>query len=212
MAKVNLNFKNNTLPKVLIACEYSGVVREAFNKQNFEVWSCDLLPSEIEGGNHYQGNVFDILHLDWDLMIAHPPCTHLCVSGARHFKNKLKEQNEALEFFYALCENQIPRICVENPVGIVSTRYKPPTQYIHPYYFGDPASKKTGLWLKNLPKLEPTNIVIPNKIKTKSGKIYDEWWYKTSLVPYKDRGKVRSKTFQGIADAMVHQWGPLLSV
>jgi len=180
--------------KILIACEFSGVVREAFRKQGHDAWSCDLLPSDIEG-NHFWGDVQEFLDNGWDMMIAHPPCTHLAVSGARWFKDKLEEQKEAIEFFMQLINSPIRRICVENPVSIMSTRYRKPDQYIQPWQFGHGETKKTCLWLKNLPLLKPTNIV-----EGREGRIW-------KLPPSKDRWKLRSVTYQGIADAMAEQWG-----
>jgi len=182
--------------KVLIACEFSGVVREAFHKLKHEVWSYDYLPPEIPGA-HIQGDVTEVLDDYWDMMIAFPPCTHLCVSGARWFKNKQKEQKEALDFIRLLLDAPIKRICLENPIGVISTKIRKPDQIIQPYQFGHGETKATCLWLKNLPKLKPTNIV--------EGRGHSIWY--TS--PGKDRGKNRSRTFQGIADAMAEQWGDL---
>jgi len=188
--------------KVLIACEFSGIVREAFKKLGHDAWSCDLLPTEIPG-QHIQDDVLKHLDEGWDLMIAHPPCTHLAVSGAVWFPKKRKEQAEALEFVRKLMDASIEKICIENPVSIISTRIKKPTQIIQPYMFGDEVQKTTCLWLKNLPNLKPTKIVGKGKFITfKSGKKMSEWtankWGK---------GHERSRTFQGIADAMAEQWG-----
>ena len=179
---------------VLIACEYSGVVRDAFIKRGHNAISCDLLLSDLPGP-HYHGDIFDVINDDFDLMIAHPPCTHLCSSGARWFKDKIKEQKLGVEFFMALINAPIAKICVENPIGIMSSMYKKPTQYIHPWEYGHGETKKTCLWLKNLPTLKPTNIV--------SGRENRIW----KLGPSKDRWKLRSKTYQGWADAMADQWG-----
>lgn len=190
---------------VLVACEYSGIVREAFNKMGHNAWSCDLLPTEIEG-NHIQGDILHLLNDDdyWDLMIAHPPCTHLAVSGARWFKDKKEEQKQAIEFFMALVNSTIKKICVENPVSIMSTRYRKPDQIIQPWQFGHDASKRTCLWLKNLPLLEPTEIIIKDIYanQTPSGQ--------NKLGPSPDRGKIRGKTYKGIAEAMANQWGGVL--
>lgn len=196
--------------KVLVACEYSGVVREAFNKRGHDAWSCDLLPSEKEG-NHIIGDVEYLLATrnEWDLMIAFPPCTHLAVSGARYFKKKIASgvQGKAKSFFMWLAnQHQIPRIAIENPVGIMSTYWRKPDQIIQPYWFGNPESKKTCLWLKNLPLLKPTNILTAPECgfwnnQTPSGQ--------NKLGPSDDRAKIRSKTYQGIADAMAEQWGGL---
>lgn len=190
--------------RVLIACEYSGTVREAFSKRGHDAVSCDFLPSDIPGG-HYQGDVRDILDHGWDLMIAHPPCTHLAVSGARWFKDKQKEQAEALEFVDLLMHAPIPRICIENPVSIISSRIRKPDQIIQPWQYGHEATKTTCLWLTNLPQLVPTKIVGKGRRHvTKSGKSLPEWY---NLPPSEDRWKLRSKTFEGIAEAMAQQWG-----
>lgn len=198
--------------RVLCACEFSGTVRDAFARQGHDAWSCDLLPTETPG-NHYQGNVLDILDDGWDLMIAHPPCTDLAVSGSRHFEKKRVNgsQEASIAFFLALTKTSIPRTCIENPVSIMSTIYRKPDQYIHPYYFGDPVSKKTCLWLKNLPLLRSSNVVKPEIKRTKSGKSYDAWWLQTSSLPMAIRGKMRSITFIGLACAMASQWCDLPS-
>ena len=180
--------------KVLVACEYSGTVRDAFAKKGHEALSCDLLATD-KPGKHYQGNVFDIINDGWDLMIAHPPCTHLAVSGARWFKDKVIEQAEALDFVRGLMNADIDRICIENPVSIISSRIRKPDQTIQPWQFGHGETKRTCLWLKGLPKLAPTNIV--------DGRDQRIW----KLPPSQNRWKVRSVTFQGIADAMANQWG-----
>ena len=190
--------------RVLIACEFSGIVREAFRKRGHDAWSCDLLPSEIYG-NHYEGNVLDVLDDRWDLMIAHPPCTRLSVSGARYWKEKRGEQEQAIKFFMEFADAQIPKICVENPVGIISTVWRKPDQYIQPYEHGHKISKKTGLWLKGIPLLTPTNTVEPEWIYYKNGGRCSPDHYKTAFS--KDRERLRSITYQGIADAMAEQWG-----
>ena len=182
--------------KVLVACEYSGVVRDAFLKQGHNAISCDLLPTE-QPGPHYEGNVLDILDNGWDLMIAHPPCTHLAVSGARWFKDKQQEQKEALDFVRILLDAPIKHIALENPVSVISSKIRKPNQIIQPWQFGHGETKKTCLWLKNLPPLQPTNIV--------EGREQRIW----KLPPSKDRWKLRSITYQGIADAMAEQWGNL---
>ena len=190
--------------KVLIACEYSGVVRDAFLTRGHDVISCDILPTEREGP-HIEGDVLDVLNENWDLMIAHPPCTHLAVSGARWFKNKVEEQKEALQFVKTLLDAPIPRIALENPVSVISTRIRKPDQIVQPYWFGHEATKTTCLWLKNLPLLEPTNMVGKGERHiTKSGRSLPKWY---NLPPSADRGKLRSLTFQGMADAMASQWG-----
>jgi hypothetical protein len=180
--------------KILIACEFSGIVRDAFIRKGHQAISCDFLPTD-KPGPHYQGDVLNILDQNWDMMIAHPPCTHLAVSGARWFKNKQKEQKEAIKFFMSLINADIPRISVENPVSIMSTYYRKPDQLIQPWQFGHGEMKRTCLWLKNLSLLIPTDIV--------SGRNQRIW----KLPPSKDRGKLRSITFQGIAQAMSSQWG-----
>jgi site-specific DNA-cytosine methylase len=179
--------------RVLIACEYSGRVRDAFTAKGHYAMSCDILPSDTEG-LHYQGDVLDILEDNWDLMIAHPPCTHLAVSGARWFKDKQKEQREAIEFVRKLMDAPIEKIAVENPIGILSTKVRKPDQYIQPWQFGHGETKKTCLWLKNLPKLVPTDIV-----EGREQRIWKSFGGGS--------GKERSLTYQGWADAMADQWG-----
>ena len=181
--------------KILVACEYSGTVREAFRKLGHDSWSCDLLDSEIPSSKHYKGNVFDIINYGWDLMIAHPPCTHLAVSGARWFKNKQQEQAEALEFVKDLMNANIPKIAIENPISIISSKIRKPDQIIQPWQFGHGETKSTCLWLKNLPLLKPTNIVTGREHRVHL------------MPPGPDRWKERSRTFQGIANAMAEQWG-----
>jgi len=192
--------------KVLVACEYSGAVRDAFRARGHDAMSCDLLMSETEGP-HYQGDVRDVLGNGWDLMVAHPPCTHLAVSGARWFKDKKIEQQEALEFVQMLMDAPIERIAIENPVSVISSRIRKPDQIIQPWQFGHEATKTTCLWLKNLPPLTPTKVVGKGaRHVTKSGKSLPEWY---NLPPSEDRWKIRSATFQGIAQAMADQWGAL---
>ena len=203
--------------KVLIACEYSGAVRDAFIKQGHDAMSCDLLPTDVDGP-HYKGSVTDILNDGWDLMIAHPPCTYLAVSGNRWLYNKDGSRNEerwdnrreALDFVRLLMNAPIERIAVENPVSVISSEIRKPDQIIQPWQFGDEAQKTTCLWLKNLPKLKPTKIVGKGEFVTfKSGKKHPAW-YAEAFAKAKtkaERQKLRSKTFQGIADAMAEQWG-----
>ena len=192
--------------RVLIACEYSGTVRDAFLRAGHDVLSCDLLPTDSPGP-HYQGDVRDILADGWDLMIAHPPCTHLAVSGARWFKDKQVEQAEALDFVRLLLDAPIPRIALENPVSVISSRIRKPDQIIQPYEHGHEATKTTCLWLKGLPHLVPTALVGKGaRHVTKSGKSLPEWY---NLPPSADRWKIRSATFPGIAAAMAAQWGAL---
>lgn len=180
--------------RVLIACEFSGTVRDAFRNCGHDALSCDLLPTESPGP-HHQGNVLDILGDGWDMMVAHPPCTHLAVSGARWFKHKQAEQAEALGFVRALLDAPIGRIALENPVSIISSRIRKPDQIIQPWQFGHGETKATCLWLKGLPKLEPTEIVSGRKARIHR------------MPPGPDRWKHRSKTFTGIAKAMADQWG-----
>jgi len=203
--------------KVLVACEYSGTVRDAFISMGHEAMSCDLLPTDVPGP-HYQGDVFDIINQGWDMMIAHPPCTYLCVSGL-HWNKRVEgrdaKTDEALEFVKKLLDAPIQRIALENPVGCISKRIRKPEQIIQPYEYGDDAAKKTCLWLKNLPKLRPTDRVRGRKVKTPSGKIVERWsnqcdnFGQDKTPPSPDRWKIRSKTWQGIADAMASQWGIL---
>lgn len=218
--------------RILIACEFSGIVRDAFIKRGHDAWSCDILPTESPGP-HIQDDV--LLHLEdgWDMMIAHPPCTHLAVSGAKHFHKKEKEQHEAMLFVFSLVDAPVEKIAIENPVSVISRYYRKPDQIIQPWQFGHEESKATCLWLKNLPLLKPTMIMpesyscqcginfplecgkygCPNchgenkvvighghKQITKSGKVLPKWYSNA-------KGKKRSKTFQGIADAMADQWG-----
>lgn len=185
--------------RVLVACEYSGTVRDAFIKAGHDAMSCDLLPTEAPGP-HYQGDVFDVIDAQWDLMIAHPPCTHLSVSGAKHFAEKRMDgrQQQSISFFMRLIKADIPMIAIENPICIMSSLYRKPDQIIQPWQFGHGETKATSLWLKNLPALIPTKIV--------DGR--DDRIHK--MPPSPDRWKERSKTYQGIADAMASQWGGLL--
>lgn len=192
--------------RVLVACEYSGVVRRAFAARGHEVYSCDLLPADDgEKKYHWQGDIREMLYNGWDLMIAHPPCTHLAVSGARWFKDKVQEQEEALDFVRMLMDAPIEKIAIENPVSVISTYIRKPDQIVQPYWFGDAATKTTCLWLKNLPPLTPTNMVDKGERHiTKSGKSLPKWY---NLPPSADRWKLRSATFPGFADAMACQWG-----
>ena len=180
--------------RVLIACEFSGIVRDAFLERGHDAVSCDLLPTESPGP-HYQGDICERLGDKWDLMVAFPPCTHLAVSGARWFKEKRQEQDDAAEFFMTLANAAIDRIAIENPVGVMSTRWRKPDQYIQPWQFGHGETKKTGLWLKNLPPLVPTDVVDGREARIHK------------MPPSKDRGHLRSITYAGIAKAMADQWG-----
>ena len=197
--------------RVLVACEYSGIVRDAFVARGHEAISCDLLPTdrpnwtydyhtEIRAnddtrGSHYKGDVRTLLNLGWDMMIAFPPCTHLSASGARWWKDKVVEQAEALDFVRLLLDAPIEKIALENPVGKISSAIRKPSQIIQPWMFGHGETKATCLWLKNLPHLQPTNIV-----EGREARIH-------KMSPSPDRWKLRSTTFQGIADAMAAQWG-----
>lgn len=195
--------------RVLVACEYSGTVRDAFIRAGHYAASCDLLPSESPLGDHYQCNVLDILDHDWDLMIAHPPCTYLCSSGLHWNKRKperAKQTEEALDFVRLLLDAPIPKIALENPIGCISTRIRKPDQTIQPYQFGDDASKSTCLWLKGLPPLTSTQFVEPRMVDGKP-----RWANQTDsgqnrLPPSADRWKIRSETYVGIAKAMASQW------
>ncbi len=181
--------------KVLAACEFSGIVRDAFAARGHDAWSCDLLPTE-RPGNHIQDDVFDHLEDGWDMMIFFYPCTNLAVSGARWFKNKRDAQKQDIWSFWRLSRcPEIPRTAGENPIGILSTKFRKPDQIIQPWQFGHGETKATCLWLKNLPKLTPTNIV-PGR----NGRVWKE-------PPHPDRWKRRSRTMQGIANAMAEQWG-----
>jgi site-specific DNA-cytosine methylase len=190
--------------RVLVACEYSGAVRRAFRERGHDAWSCDLLPADDGSEHHYQDDVRNVLGrgkpwamLPWDLMIAHPPCTHLAVSGARWFKEKQAEQAEALEFVRFLLDVPIKRIALENPVSIISSRIRKPDQIIQPWQFGHGETKATCLWLKNLSKLVPTQIVEGREARVHK------------MAPSPDRWKKRSETYKGIAEAMANQWGTL---
>ena len=182
--------------KVLVACEYSGRVRDAFLAKGHEAMSCDLLPTDVPGP-HHQGNVLDVINDGWDLMIAHPPCTHLAVSGARHCAAKQASgvQQEALEFVKRLLDAPIAKIALENPISIISSRIRKPDQIIQPWQFGHGETKATCLWLKGLPLLAPTKIV-----EGRADRIH-------KMPPSPNRWKLRSTTYQGIANAMAEQWG-----
>jgi hypothetical protein len=188
--------------KVLIACEYSGTVRDAFTAQGWDATSCDLLPSDKPEGKHYQGDVFDIIDQGWDAMVCHPPCTHLAVSGAAWFKDKVVEQAAALDFVRALLNAPIKHIALENPVSVISTRIRKPDCYVQPYEFGHMEQKKTCLWLKNLPPLKETDNVKDEMMKLPKN-VRERLHY---LPPSPNRWKLRSQTYQGIADAMAVQW------
>jgi site-specific DNA-cytosine methylase len=204
------------MKRVLVACEYSGIVRDAFKEEGYCAISCDLLPTE-RPGEHYQGDVREILNEGWDLMIAHPPCTYLSNVGIGWFneekygdkaRERKRKRLEAFEFIKLLWNAPIPRICIENPVGFLNNNWQKPTQIIQPYHFGDADSKRTCLWLKNLPSLKPTNIVTPTIYSYyKSGKHKGNPIYRTEYIKNQ---KERSRFFEGIAKAMANQWGELL--
>ena len=203
--------------KVLIGCEFSGTVRDAFTKLGHDATSCDLEPSE-KPGKHYQGDVLDIINDGWDLAIFHPPCTYLTVTGNKWFKPEYKdrfptrEQDrlDAIKFFETLVNADIPRIAVENPIGVMSRIYRKPDQIIQPWMFGHECTKSTCLWLKNLPLITPTNIVSKGEFVTyKSGKRMTKWYADAAKFDPKTRTKLRNVTFQGIADAFADQWGNL---
>lgn len=187
------------MARVLVACEFSGTVRQAFRDRGHDAWSCDLLPAEDGSSYHLQGDALEWAQGEhWDLMIAHPPCTHLAVSGARWFKEKRQEQEEALAFVWALLGMPIEHIALENPISVISSRIRKPDQIIQPWQFGHGETKATCLWLKNLPKLTPTNVVDGREARVHK------------LPPSPDRWKLRSVTYKGIAEAMADQWGAVL--
>jgi len=185
--------------RVLVACEYSGRVRQVFRERGHDAWSCDLYePAEDGSPWHLAGDAGRIAYEGgWDLMIAHPPCTHLAVSGSRWFKDKREQQEEALEFVRLLMAAPIEQIAIENPISVISSRIRKPDQIIQPWQFGHGETKATCLWLKGLPKLTPTNVV-----EGREARVY-------RMPPGPNRWKERSRTFQGIADAMADQWGAL---
>ena len=183
--------------RILVACEFSGIVRDAFAARGWDAWSCDLLPSE-QRGQHILGDVLGYLRNDWDMMVAFPPCTHLAVSGARWFKDKQQQQYDALQFVHALLSAPIPLIALENPIGVISTYIRKPDQIIQPWMFGHGEVKATCLWLKGLPPLKPANIV-----GGRYPRVHRE-------PPSPDRWMKRSRTYQGIAEAMATQWSNLV--
>ena len=190
--------------KVLVACEYSGIVREAFAARGHDAWSCDLLPTDQPSEKHIRGNVLEILDDNWDLIIAHPPCTFLTVSNSKNWA-KLQangKQQAAIDFVLAIWDADCPRICIENPVPSRKANLPPYTQIVQPYQFGHDHSKKTCLWLKNLPNLTPTDIVKVTYVVTQNGHKYTRGWYETPR-----NSTDRSRTFLGIAKAMADQWG-----
>lgn len=197
--------------RVLIACECSGIIRTAFQKLGHDAWSCDLNASDDMSKQHIVGDCLPVISRGWDLVIAHPPCTHIANSGAKHYASKIKSgvQQQGIDFFMAVvnaCIGHAARWCIENPVGIMNWIFRKPDQIIQPYWFGDPYKKTTCLWLSGLPKLKPTDIVTEGDFHfTKSGKVIPLWYHEIPAGP--SRGALRSVTFQGIADAMASQWG-----
>jgi site-specific DNA-cytosine methylase len=210
--------------KVLIACEFSGIVRDAFTAKGHDAWSCDLEPTE-RPGPHIQGDVLEVLNESWDLLIAHPPCTYLTVTGNKWFKPEFKDRFptrhkdriKGIAFFMEFVKANIPKIAIENPIGIMSTEYRKPDQIIQPYQFGDPFQKSTCLWLKGLPKLyhlstgefsdKRHTIDHGEMIVYKSGKTCSKWYAMAAKGGIKERQKIRNRTFPGIAQAMAEQWG-----
>jgi len=208
--------------KVLVACETSGTVRNAFIAKGHDAWSCDLEPAEDNSSKHFQCDIRDVFSLGFDLMVAHPPCTHLASSGAKHFKQKIldRRQKEAIDFFMLFTKTNIPRWCIENPQGIMSTIYRKPDQIFHPYHFGDPAQKTTHIWLHGLPKLVATHYDAPlfgesidkgefYKFRTKAGKIKTQpmWFAKAFLqADNSNRAKDRRFIYPGFAAAIANQW------
>jgi len=210
--------------KILIACEESGIVTEAFRTRGHDAWSCDLLPTS---GKYPEYHIKDdvLNHLTgWDCIISHPPCTFLSVTGNKwmkpefkeRFPNRPQQRKDAIDFFMIFANADCEHIAIENPVGIMSTEWRKPNQYVHPYYFGDTHSKKTGLWLKGLPLLEPTKMVEPEMYTYKTGKKKGRkdpiWHVETLKLPPEERSIARSKTFPGFADAMAKQWGDFLNI
>lgn len=195
--------------RVLVACEYSGRVRDAFAARGHDAMSCDLLPTDVPG-KHYQGDIFDVIDAGWDLMIAHPPCTYLCSSGL-HWNTRIDGRqaltDEALAFVKRLLDAPIKRIALENPIGCISSQIRKPDQTIQPYQFGHDASKSTCLWLKNLPVLTPTELIAPRIVAGKRRWANQTDSGQNKLPPSADRWKIRSETYQGIAAAMAAQWG-----
>lgn len=201
--------------RVLVACEYSGRVREAFRKRGHDAWSCDLMGSEDNSPFHYQQDVFEVIGMGWDLMIAHPPCTYLSLAGNKwfgekykeRFPNRHKDREDALCFVSSLLNSDIPKIALENPISVISSRIRKPDQIIQPYQFGHPDRKPTCLWLKGLPKIRATKIVEPIIVKNKNGKTASAHHDAALRLPPLERFKARATTYQGIADAFAEQWG-----
>lgn len=203
--------------RVLVACEESQRVAGAFRANGHDAWSCDILPCAMDKTYHIQDDVLKHLNDGWDLMIAHPPCTYLCVSGARwlydiRFPNRKQQQKEAIDFFMELANAPIEYIAIENPVGVMSSYYREPDQIIQPNWFGESASKATCLWLKNLPPLIHSSVTKLEYVTTRSGKKWEKWFFENSNISdRKMRSQMRSRTFEGIAQAMADQWGSFIS-
>ena len=206
--------KGGQAMRVLVACEFSGTVRDVFAAKGHEAWSCDLLPSETEG-NHIQGDVLELLDDEWDLVIAHPPCTYLTVAGNKYFNpeyrdrfpDRIQQREEAIEFVRSFFAARVPMMAIENPIGVLSTRIGKPTQIVQPYQFGHPDRKPTCLWLRGLPKLAPTQIVEPNIKTNRNGKTASCHHDEALRLTPDERWKARSRTYKGIAAAMAEQWG-----
>lgn len=200
--------------KILVACEFSGVVREAFRRRGHDAWSCDLLDTEIPG-QHIKADVRSVIGERWDLMVAHPPCTYLTVAGNKYFKpeyasrfpTRQQDRERAIEFFMLLVNSGIERVAIENPIGVISTRYRKPDQIIQPYQFGHQDRKPTCLWLKGLNPLLPTRIVSQVIVRNRNGKTASAHHDAALRLPPAERWKVRSRTYDGIAEAMAEQWG-----
>jgi len=196
--------------RIIIACECSGVVREAFRKKGHDAFSCDIQPADDNSPYHLQGDIFKFYLEKWDMMIAHPECKYLCITANKWYKNnpeRWQARVDALIFVKRLMEFPIKKIAIENPVGAISTAIRKPDQYIQPFQYGHTVSKKTGLWLKNLPLLIETNVVEPEWITFKSGNRMSKDHYNTSHHGDPEMAKIRATTYQGIANAMAEQWG-----
>ncbi len=205
--------------RVLVACEFSGIVRDAFRAKGHDAWSCDLLPTEsTDNFHHISDSALKIMRRGWDLMIAHPPCTYLTTTRNRYFQpkyhskfpNQFKDREKAVLFFMRLINSTIPKICVENPIGIMSTRYRKPDQIIQPYQFGHEDRKSTCLWLKGLPLLKPTKIVKPIIVTNRNGHTASASHDAALRLKPDERWKFRSRTYKGVAKAMAEQWGALI--
>lgn len=198
--------------RILIGCEESGVLRRLFRESGHDAYSCDLIDSRDNSEFHLKCDLLSVLDQEWDMIIAHPPCTFVTNTAARwlydsRYPTRQQDALDSIKFIDTIWNAPIQKKCVENPIGMLSTKWKKPTQIVQPFHFGDDASKATCLWLDNLPKLIPTNIVDVTYITTTTGKRFSKWYWDTSCLPLKDRARVRSETFLGIGRAMVNQWG-----